>query len=181
VPQALANGIMFVSEDRASEGVFLRLPVEDNLIATRLGAYTRFGMLEWRRLREAAARIAASVAIDARRLSSRAAELSGGNQQKIAFGRCVERSAAGVLVLNEPTRGVDVGARAEIYQVMREFCAQGFALVVTLSDIEEIVGVSDTVITMYRGRQVGRYGGDAIDRHRILADITQPADAAQAA
>jgi ribose transport system ATP-binding protein/rhamnose transport system ATP-binding protein len=181
VPRALANGIMFVSEDRAAEGIFLRLPVLDNLVATRLGGYARFGILAWRRLREVAARVARSVAIDTARLRSRAAELSGGNQQKIAFGRCVGRSGAGILILNEPTRGVDVGARAEIYQVMRDFCAQGFALVVTLSDIEEIVGVSDTVITMYRGRQVARYSGDAIDMHRILADITHPAGAVRAA
>ena len=88
-------------------------------------------------------------------MRSKADELSGGNQQKLLFGRCIERGEAGVLLMNEPTRGIDVGARADIYRIMREFCARGHGLVMTSSDLEEVVGIADIVITMYRGRQVG--------------------------
>jgi ABC-type sugar transport system ATPase subunit len=82
--------------------------------------------------------------------------------------------------MNEPTRGIDVGARADIYRIMREFCAQGHALVMTSSDLEEIVGLGDVVITMYRGRQVASYSRDDVTMHRIVSDITHPIETAAA-
>src|SRR5215216_5354973 len=128
---ALEHNIMFVSGDRAEEGVFRALSVRDNLVATRLAAYTRFGVIDRRGLKTAAVKLAAQVWVDRRRLGSLADELSGGNQQKLAFGRCIDRGETGVLVMDEPTRGIDVGARADIYRLMREFCARGYALVMT--------------------------------------------------
>jgi ribose transport system ATP-binding protein len=175
---ALRHNVMFVSGDRAEEGVFRRLRVLDNLVATRLAGYARLGVLNRSGLRSAASRLASQVGVDRRRLRSLADELSGGNQQKLAFGRCVDRGAHGVLVMNEPTRGIDVGARAEIYRIMREFCAQGYALVMTSSDLEEIVGIGDIVITMYRGRQVGHYRREDVTMHRIVSDITHPIEQA---
>ena len=87
---------------------------------------------------------------------SPADELSGGNQQKLAFGRSIG-DAPGVLLMNEPTRGVDVGARADIYRLIRQFCDRGYCVVMASSDIEEVLGMADVVVTMYRGRQVGSY------------------------
>jgi ABC-type sugar transport system ATPase subunit len=169
---------MFISGDRAEEGVFRRLSVFDNLVATRLSAYAPGGVLRRGALRSVAAKLAAQVGVDKRRMRSSADELSGGNQQKLAFGRCVDRGEAGVLVMNEPTRGIDVGARADIYRIMREFCAQGHGLVVTSSDLEEIVGLGDIVITMYRGRQVGVYAREEVTMHRVVSDITHPLEKA---
>ncbi len=174
---AQENGVRFVSEDRVEEGLFLAMTVTDNLIATRLGAYARLGILTWRALRDLARGLAEKVTIDAGRLGSRADELSGGNQQKLLFGRALDRGEAGLLLMNEPTRGVDVGARAEIYRLMRQFSAAGYALVMTSSDLEEVVGVADIVITMYRGQRVASYSGDEIDLERILVDITHPREA----
>ena len=119
--------------------------------------------------------LAAQVGVDRRRMWSVADELSGGNQQKLAFGRCVDRGEAGVLVMNEPTRGIDVGARADIYRIMREFCAQGLrSRGLTSSDLEEIVGLGDIVITMYRGKRVGVYSREEVTMHRVVSDITHP-------
>src|SRR6478609_7843802 len=118
------------------------------------------------------------VAVDQRRLGAAAGKLSGGNQQKLLFGRAIERPQPGVLLMNEPTRGIDVGARADIYRIMRELCAHGYALIMTSSDLEEVVGVADIVITMYRGRTVARYERQSIAMARILADITHPVRAA---
>jgi ribose transport system ATP-binding protein/rhamnose transport system ATP-binding protein len=174
--RAAQRGIMFVSGDRAAEGLFRRLNVLHNLVATRLREHSLLGFLRGGALRAAAARLAKRVGIDRRRLRARAEELSGGNQQKIAFGRSIERRANGVLLMNEPTRGIDVGARAEIYRLMRTFCEEGYALVMASSDLEEIVGVGDVIITLYRGRQVGHYRRSEATTHRIVADITQPAD-----
>jgi ribose transport system ATP-binding protein/rhamnose transport system ATP-binding protein len=174
--RAAQRGIMFVSGDRAAEGLFRRLNVLHNLVATRLREHSLLGFLRGGALRAAAARLAKRVGIDRRRLRARAEELSGGNQQKIAFGRSIERRTNGVLLMNEPTRGIDVGARAEIYRLMRTFCEEGYALVMASSDLEEIVGVGDVIITLYRGRQVGHYRRSEATMHRIVADITQPAD-----
>ena len=176
--RAARRGIMFVSGDRAAEGVFRRLSVLQNLVATRLRQHSILGFLRGGALRAAAGRLAKRVGVDRRRLRARAEELSGGNQQKLAFGRSIERRNGGVLLMNEPTRGIDVGARAEIYRLMRSFCEDGYALVMASSDLEEIVGLGDVVITLYRGRQVGLYRRSEVSMHRIVADITHPAEAA---
>jgi ABC-type sugar transport system ATPase subunit len=176
--RALKNNVMFISGDRAEEGVFRRLSMFDNLVVTRLSAYAPGGILRRGALRAVAIELAARVGVDRRRMRSVADELSGGNQQKLAFGRCIDRGEAGVLVMNEPTRGIDVGARADIYRIMREFCAQGHGLVVTSSDLEEIVGLGDVVITMYRGNRVGVYSRKEVTMHRVVSDITHPLEEA---
>jgi ribose transport system ATP-binding protein/rhamnose transport system ATP-binding protein len=181
VPQCVARNVLFVSDDRAGEGLFHHMTVLDNLIANRLERHRRAGILSWSGLRRIGRKLAERVGVDIRRLSSRSINLSGGNQQKLLFGRALERGRPGVLLLNEPTRGIDVGARAEIYRIMRELCAQGNVLIMTSSDLEEIVGIADVVITMYRGRTVARYQGEQIIMPAILADITHPAGLQQAA
>jgi ABC-type sugar transport system ATPase subunit len=181
VPACVARNVLFVSEDRAGEGLFHHMRGLDNLIANRLQRHRRAGVLSWSGLRRIGRQLAERVGVDVRRLTSRSTNLSGGNQQKLLFGRALERGRPGVLLLNEPTRGIDVGARAEIYRIMRELCAQGNVLIMTSSDLEEIVGIADVVITMYRGRAVARYEGEQIAMAAILADITHPAGLQQAA
>ncbi|MBB5048996.1 ABC-type sugar transport system ATPase subunit [Rhodopseudomonas rhenobacensis] len=172
-----AHNIHFISEDRAAEGIFARMRVLDNVVATRLPLLGWFGLISRSRLRNAAKSLLAQVGVDKTRLDSEIGQLSGGNQQKVLFGRAMGQ-APGILLMNEPTRGVDVGARADIYQMMRSFCDQGFGLVMTSTDLEEIVGVADIVITLYRGKFVRRYEGAAITMKDILADITHPPDQA---
>jgi ABC-type sugar transport system ATPase subunit len=174
VTKAQRAKMRFISEDRAGEGVFLRLNVGQNLIATRLGDHSRFGILARRGLRVTEAKLAAEVGVDRARLRSQADELSGGNQQKVAFGRAIGGDEPGVLLMNEPTRGVDVGARADIYRLIRQFCDRGDCLVMASSDIEEVLGMADVIISMYRGRQVAIYQRGEADLHRVLADITHP-------
>jgi ABC-type sugar transport system ATPase subunit len=174
--RAARSGIMFISGDRAAEGIFRRLSIFDNLVATRLRDHAVLGFLRGGALRKAAAALMKRIGIDRRRMRSRADALSGGNQQKLAFGRCIDRQSGGILVMNEPTRGIDVGARGEIYRMMREFCDAGYALVLASSDLEEIIGVGDVVITLYRGRQVGCYRRGEATMHRVVADITHPAE-----
>jgi ribose transport system ATP-binding protein len=178
VPRAQAAKLQFISEDRAGEGVFLRLRVAQNLVATRLAAHSPLGLLNHRRLRATAVKLAAAVGVDRARLWSPADELSGGNQQKLAFGRAIGGDEPGVLLMNEPTRGVDVGARAEIYRLIRQFCDRGYCLVMASSDIEEVLGMSDIIVSMYRGRQIAGYRRGEADVHRVLADITHPVAAA---
>jgi ABC-type sugar transport system ATPase subunit len=177
VPEAQAAKVQFISEDRAGEGIFLRLSVAQNLVATRLDRHTRLGLLDRRALRTAATALAGSVGVDRARLRSPADELSGGNQQKLAFGRSIGGGEPGILLMNEPTRGVDVGARAEIYRLIRQFCDQGYCLVMASSDIEEVLGMADIIVSMYRGRQIATYRRAEASMQRVLADITHPAAA----
>lgn len=180
VPHCVARNVFFLSEDRAAEGLFHMMTVLDNLVATRLSAYARLGVLSWPRLRRIGARLAERGGVDRNRLGGPAANLSGGNQQKLLFGRALERAEPGVLLMNEPTRGIDVGARAEIYRLMRELCDLGYALIMTSSDLEEVVGMADIVVTMYRGRSVARYDRARVAMSSILADITHPVAPARA-
>lgn len=172
--KAFEAGIRFVSGDRAAEGIFVGQPVMDNLMATRLARRSVLGMVNRAALRNEAGRLAERVQIDRRRLNSLASELSGGNQQKIAFGRNVDDANAKVIVMVEPTRGIDVGARAEIYKLMRDFCDRGFGILVASTDFGEVLGLGDVVITMYRGKIVGRYSSQTVTMPRIVADVTHP-------
>jgi ribose transport system ATP-binding protein/rhamnose transport system ATP-binding protein len=175
VSACVARNVLFLSEDRAAEGLFHQMQVLDNLVASSLSANRRFGLIAWSAVRRLAGSLADRVGIARSRLRSQAGHLSGGNQQKILFGRALRTGGPGVLLLNEPTRGIDVGARADIYRLMRTLCDQGYALVIASSDLEEVVGIADIVVTMYRGRTVASYGRGAIDMARILVDITHPA------
>lgn len=175
----LAAGVAFISEDRAAEGLFLKREVRENLLASRFGEFARAGLISWRKLNAGAVRLASRVGIDVRRLRHKTEELSGGNQQKIAFGRCVDPVRPGLVLMNEPTRGVDVGARTDIYTIMREFCTQGFGLLMHSTDLEELLGMSDLVLTLYRGRLVGAYRHDEVELQRVLADITHATEGSE--
>lgn len=176
VRHALRHNVLFIPEDRASEGVFLNRSVVENLIVLRLRQHCRLGTISWSQLRATAARLAAKVGVSGQRLTASASDLSGGNQQKLLFGRGLDHVEPGLLLMNEPTRGVDVGSREEIYRLMRAFCELGYALVMTSTDLEEVVGIADVVITMFRGRIVAHREGREISMHAILADITDPSN-----
>ncbi len=172
-PAAAASGVRFVSEDRGEEGIFLDQPASINLLATRLAEVASRGFLRPASLRKTAAALAAQVGFDTRRLDTPASTLSGGNQQKLAVGRCANRDMAGVILMNEPTRGVDMGARAEIYQMLRRFCDEGNAIVLASTDIEEVIGLVDRVVTLYRGHIVGTHQHPGIVETTVLAEITR--------
>jgi ABC-type sugar transport system ATPase subunit len=174
VSGAVARNVVFLSDDRAGEGLFHELTVLDNLVASDLSRHAPAGLLNWRALRQLGARLARTVGLDVNRLRSPAGTFSGGNQQKILFGRATARGQQGVLLMNEPTRGIDVGARADIYRLMRSLCARGYVLIMTSSDLEEVVGMADVVYTIFRGRIVDRHENADVDLARILADITHP-------
>ena len=173
VGRARAAGVRFISENRAGEGIFLRLTIAENLLCGQLRRFSRGGLLRRRAMRTIAGELAAAVAVRPARLDVVAADLSGGNQQKLAFGRIIDGAMPGVLLMNEPTRGVDVGARAEIYRLVRRFCDEGWCVVMASSDLEEVMGLADEVITLYRGRVVRQVGRAAVTMHGLLADITQ--------
>jgi ABC-type sugar transport system ATPase subunit len=147
----IARGIAYCSADRQLDGMFTGLPVMRNLTSPWLDRISSRGFLSAPRERALATQSARQMAFDTGRLGSSVDVLSGGNQQKVALGRWVGGECS-VLLVEEPTRGVDVGARAEIYTRLRELCDQGLAIVVASSDTSEIGGLADTIATFYRGR-----------------------------
>ncbi|HVA45807.1 MAG TPA: sugar ABC transporter ATP-binding protein [Pirellulales bacterium] len=151
-PHARINaGLGLVSEDRKGEGLAQDLGIADNLTLSRLSAYSRFGWLSLRRRRAEVERWMSRLAIKARRAEQPVRELSGGNQQKIALARVLHQQAD-LLLLDEPTRGIDVATKAEIYRLMGDLAAQGKAILFVSSYLPELLAVCDRVGVMARGR-----------------------------
>jgi ribose transport system ATP-binding protein len=144
-------GLGFVSEDRKHEGLAQTRAIEDNLTYSRLAPYSRGGWLHLRRRRKAANHWMRVMQVKARGPQQPVSDLSGGNQQKVALGRVLHQDAD-VLLLDEPTRGIDVGTKAEIYRLMGELAAAGKAIVFVSSYLPELLAVCDRVGVMSRGR-----------------------------
>jgi ABC-type sugar transport system ATPase subunit len=150
----LRRGVAYCSPDHKRDGIFAERPIRENLSSPWVRSVAYRGWILPRRERERAGEIAARFAIDVKRLGFAVNTLSGGNQQKVAVGKWLG-AAPRVMLLEEPTRGVDIGARAEIYQRLRDLCSTGLGIVVASSDTAEILGLSDTIAAFYRGRMTG--------------------------
>jgi ribose transport system ATP-binding protein len=174
---ALEHGLAYLSHDRAGEGLFLEAAVETNITSTILGALARGGWLRRSAEHRAARPLAGDFQIDVGRLRSLVSELSGGNQQKVSLAKCVARRPL-VLLLNEPTRGVDVGARSEIYRLLRDLSAKGVSTLLFSSDLPEVMDLSDRIVTMFRGRVINTHVRSETDRLSVLRDILHPRAAA---
>jgi ABC-type sugar transport system ATPase subunit len=151
---AIAEGIAYLTEDRKRRGILPQMSVLANLTVTYLGRFTRAGLIDGRREREGAGRIAGEVQVRGVSLDQPARTLSGGTQQKVLLGRFLLEPRR-VVILDEPTRGVDVGARAEIYAQMNRLTEQGVGIVMISSDLPELLGMSDRVLIMRDGRVAG--------------------------
>ena len=139
-----------LSEDRKGEGLALTRSIEDNLTLSALGKYRRLGWLDLGRRRQAASRWMGTLGVRARGPSQVIGTLSGGNQQKVAFARLLHQEAD-ILLLDEPTRGIDVGSKAEIYRIIGELAAGGKAVLMVSSYLPELLGVCDRLAVMTRG------------------------------
>jgi ribose transport system ATP-binding protein len=147
----IAQGLGMLSEDRKGEGLALDQTVGDNLTYSRLQPYSRRGWLNLGRRRQAVADWLAKLRVRCAGPEQVVGELSGGNQQKVALGRLLHQEAD-VLLLDEPTRGVDVGSKAEIYHLIGALAAQGRAVLFVSSYLPELLGVCDRLAVMARGR-----------------------------
>jgi ribose transport system ATP-binding protein len=165
-------GIGFISDDRHREGVFLNLTLRENLGLGFLGAISRWGVIDREREVKVAAEITQDLRIRAPSIEADLSQLSGGNQQKTLFGREIAAEPA-VLLVDEPTKGVDIGARSEIYQRLRAAADRGLAVLVSSSDGIELEGLCDRVLIFARGRIVRALsGGDITDAAITEANLT---------
>jgi ABC-type sugar transport system ATPase subunit len=157
---ATKAGIAFVSNDRKSEGLFLDKPISWNLLATRLPDVTRLGVVSRRRWAAALTGLLELCGLDRKRAGHDVGSLSGGNQQKVFVGRCLGRDDVRILLLDEPTRGVDVGGRASIHALLRDAADRGMTVLFSSTELEELQDLADVVVTMHKGVVVQRHEGD---------------------
>jgi ribose transport system ATP-binding protein len=144
------QGIGFLSENRKEEGLMLTQSIADNITLTKQETFGRLGWVDGRRQRAVAQRWIDELRVKCRDASQTIGELSGGNQQKVALARLLEHPAR-IFLLDEPTRGIDVGSKAQIYQLIGELAAAGKAVVVVSSYLPELLGLCDTIGVMCRG------------------------------
>ncbi len=151
---AVNQGIYLVPEDRKAMGVIVDLPIIQNITLPGLRRYARSQLVSQQAEREQAGRSRAELDIRAGDMQQRAGALSGGNQQKVALAKWLAMSPK-LIILDEPTRGVDIGAKSEIYRIMRSLADRGVAILMISSDMEEVIGVSDRIAVMHQGRVSG--------------------------
>ena len=168
--QTQKGGIAYVSADRVAEGVFLNASVTTNVSSGALTEVSDMRIIRRSKERKLAQEQARSVSLDPSRIRENAYAFSGGNQQKIAIARALATRPT-VLILNEPTRGVDIGARAEVYRSIRNLLEDDVIVVAYSSDIVEIRELADQVITMYRGGVVGSHRVDDVDDSVLITEI----------
>ena len=167
---AIERGLVLVSEDRRRDQAFLGRAVRENLTVSVLPrmAAGPLGLLSLEHERAAAARTAATFRVHHPGLEAFMLALSGGNQQKAVVGRWLQCEPR-VCVLDEPTKGVDIGARAEMHRLIRERAATGVAFLLISSDLPELIGLSHRVLVLHKGRIVGELSRAQAESHRILA------------
>jgi rhamnose transport system ATP-binding protein len=166
--EAIAAGIAYLPEDRRRHGVVLDLPVASNLTLAALAEVSRGGWLDRRAERAAADRLVGALGVKTASIETPVRHLSGGNQQKVALGRWLVRTPD-VLILDEPTQGVDVGAKAEIHRIIGDLAAEGMGVVLISSELPEILGISDRVIVMRQGRAVAAFDRASADAEAVMS------------
>jgi ABC-type sugar transport system ATPase subunit len=166
----IRRGLAFLTEDRRHEGLCLEASIADNLALVTLSRHARgpLGWLDQEALHAAVERVARAVQLSSRSsLDQAAGTLSGGNQQKVVLGKWL-LSEPRVLILDEPTRGVDVGARFELYQLIQQHADRGAGVLLISSELEELTGLCDRILVLRQGRCVAEFPRDRFDRESLL-------------
>ena len=165
---SIANGIVYLSEDRKGAGVFVDLPIAQNVSALAIERVSGNGGLVSRtKEHEQASRLGKALNLKRGSLDDTVSTLSGGNQQKVAIAKMLSVSPK-VIVLDEPTRGVDVGAKAEIHKILRDLASNGTGIIAISSELPELIGLADRVIVIHEGRVAGEVSGDAMTEETIM-------------
>lgn len=179
---SIREGIVYLSEDRKGDGLFLNMSIAANVSALDIGRISNgMGFIERRKEMKRADELGRRLKLRANSVGDSVSTLSGGNQQKVALAKMLSVEPK-VIFLDEPTRGVDVGAKAEIHRQIRELAREGVGVVVISSELPELIGVSDRVLVVREGRITGEVEGDDMTEEKImqLASINIVQNAAEA-
>ena len=168
---AIQHGLALLTEDRKRKGILGVLPVRDNMMIASLPNYEKRGFLDGRRIEETIAREKNRLDIKTPSMDQLIKLLSGGNQQKVLISRWLLTSPD-ILILNEPTRGIDVGAKAEIHRLMSKLAQEGKAIIMISSELPEILGMSDRILVMHEGRVGGIFERKVATQKSIMEAAT---------
>jgi ribose transport system ATP-binding protein len=169
--RAIEHGLALVTEDRKSQGLFLQLPVYTNISIASLKRVIKYKMLRRRLENRLVREYVEKLRIKIPEIATLVETLSGGNQQKVILAKWLLTHPA-VLLLDDPTRGIDVGAKAEIYQLMNEFIRQGMGIIMVSSELPEILAMSDRVIVLSQGRLTGEFSRKEATEEKIMTAAT---------
>lgn len=168
--QAVEHGIAYLTEDRKYEGLALRMDIEKNINMTAWDKWSRYGFVSSKKAFENARKQSKDMRIKASSLHQRCNDLSGGNQQKVVIGKWLSIDSK-ILIFDEPTRGIDVGVKYEIYKLMNELSDRGVGIIMISSELPEILGMSDRIYTMCEGKINGELPGEGTTQEDILTHI----------
>ncbi len=163
---AIRHGIGFAPADRKGEGLLLGMGVHDNTVMASLRGVSRSGFFSFRRRQNVATRLVRRLGVKTPSLGARAATLSGGNQQKVVVAKWLAAEPR-IMLFDEPTRGVDVGAKAQIRDLLQELAGTGMAILLTSSELPELIDVCDRILVMNRGRITGEFARERFDAEEI--------------
>jgi ribose transport system ATP-binding protein len=164
---AIRQGIVYLTEDRKTEGVFLDLSIRHNISAMNLQQVSSMGFLDKNKEDRQAQTLAQQLQVKYSSLSQKASALSGGNQQKVLVAKLLSVKPA-IILIDEPTRGIDVGAKSEIHKLIRELANQGIGVIMISSELPEVIGICDRVLVMHEGQQCGILSGKEITEENII-------------
>ncbi len=165
--QALSSGIGYISENRKEEGVFLNFPVDWNITISALKKYSDHGFVNKKALELLADKMVSRFKVKTPSQAQLVRNLSGGNQQKIALAKVLALDTD-VIIFDEPTRGIDVGVKQEIYHLMNGLIENGVSIIMISSEMEELLGMSDRVVVLHEGRKMGEVDKKDFDQQKIL-------------
>ena len=166
----MERGIFYVPEERRSQGLILPFSIKNNITLSILDRISRFGFVP-RAERQTADRFARELAIRGAKVSDPVSRLSGGNQQKVVLAKSLAREPQ-ILLLDEPTRGIDVGAKSEIYRLIDDLAKEGKAILLISSELEEVLSMSDRVVVMREGRITGEFDRSEANQEAVMTAAT---------
>ena len=164
---AIRQGIVYLTEDRKTEGLFLEMPISNNIAAMNLTQVSSRGLIDGKLIQTLASRLADKLNIKYHTLAQLVSSLSGGNQQKVLIAKLLSVNPA-IIIMDEPTRGIDVGAKSEIHRLLRELANQGIGVIMISSELPEVIGMCDRVLVMHEGHLCDIISGDQITEERII-------------
>ncbi len=174
-PQAaMERGIFYVPEERRSQGLILPFSIKNNITLSILDRISRFGFVP-RSERQTADRFAKELSIRGAQMSDPVSRLSGGNQQKVVLAKSLAREPS-IMLLDEPTRGIDVGAKSEIYRLIDDLAKEGKAILLISSELEEVLSMSDRIVVMREGRVTGEFGRGDANQEKVMTASTGGGD-----
>jgi rhamnose transport system ATP-binding protein len=170
--QAMEHGMAYVPEDRQHHGLVLPMDITDNITLPILNSFSRNGFLAEKQAQKSAHQAATQMEVKATTVWQKARELSGGNQQKVVLAKWLSIQPR-ILILDEPTRGIDVGTKAAVHSLMSELADQGIAILMISSELPEVLGMSDRILVMHEGKQTGFFERSEATQEKIMLAATQ--------